>query len=69
MQPTLDLGGFDEELAQRQAREALLRQQGINPKPQIKLTLIKKTLPLALPKKEEPTVKNNGDKGNVFIIA
>ncbi|XP_077542327.1 uncharacterized protein LOC144155013 isoform X2 [Haemaphysalis longicornis] len=63
LQPTLDLGGFDEELAQRQAREALLRQQGINPKPQIKLTLIKKTLPLALPKKEEPTVKNNGDKG------
>lgn len=67
LQPTLDLSGFEEEQAQLQAREALLRPQGIHPRPQIKLTLIKKKLPLALPKKEEPTVKNNGDK-EPFIV-
>uniref|UniRef100_A0A131XAW1 Putative transcriptional coactivator caper rrm superfamily protein n=1 Tax=Hyalomma excavatum TaxID=257692 RepID=A0A131XAW1_9ACAR len=62
--PPLDLGGFDDDSAQRQAREAATRQQGISQKPQIKLTLIKKTLPVAaLCKKEEPAVKNNGDKG------
>lgn len=60
--PPLDLAGFEEETAQRQAREAALRQQGISQKPQIKLTLIKKTLPLPLAKKEEPSAKNNGDK-------
>lgn len=61
--PPLDLGAFEDDSAQRQAREAALRQQGISQKPQIKLTLIKKALPLALAKKEEPAVKNNGDKG------
>lgn len=62
--PPLDLGGFEDDAAQRQAREAALRQQGISQKPQIKLTLIKKSLPMAaLCKKEEPAVKNNGDKG------
>lgn len=61
--PPLDLAGFEEEVAQRQAREAALRQQSISQKPQIKLTLIKKALPLALAaKKEEPPAKNNGDK-------
>lgn len=60
----LNLGGFEDDAAQRQAREAALRQQGVSPKPQIKLTLIKKSLPLAaLCKKEEPAVKNNEDKG------
>ncbi|XP_037284243.2 uncharacterized protein LOC119177004 isoform X4 [Rhipicephalus microplus] len=62
--PPLNLGGFEDDAAQRQAREAALRQQGVSPKPQIKLTLIKKSLPLAaLCKKEEPAVKNNEDKG------
>uniref|UniRef100_A0A023GDD4 Putative pha03307 transcriptional regulator icp4 n=1 Tax=Amblyomma triste TaxID=251400 RepID=A0A023GDD4_AMBTT len=60
--PPLDLAGFEEEVAQRQAREAALRQQSMCQKPQIKLTLIKKQLPLALAKKEEPPAKNNGDK-------
>lgn len=60
LQPTLDLCGFEEKRDQLQGREALLGPQGFNPRPQIKLTLIKKTLPLALPKKEELTGENSG---------
>ncbi|XP_042143426.1 zinc finger CCCH domain-containing protein 18 isoform X2 [Ixodes scapularis] len=58
--PTLDLGSLEEELAHRQAKEP---PKQTSQKPQIKLTLIKKALPLSLVKKEEPAPKNNADKG------
>lgn len=69
LEPTLDLCGFEEKRDQLQAREALLGPQGFNPRPQIKLTLIKKTLPLALPKKEELTGENSGDQGPFMLGA
>ncbi|XP_077559852.1 uncharacterized protein LOC144174819 [Haemaphysalis longicornis] len=69
LEPTLDLCGFEEKRDQLQAREALLGPQGFNPRPQIKLTLIKKTLPLALPKKEELAGENSGDQGPFMLGA
>lgn len=51
----------EEDVAHRQAKET--PRQG-SQKPQIKLTLIKKALPLSLTKKEEPVApKIIGDKG------
>lgn len=61
--PPLNLMGAceEEDVAHRQAKET--PRQG-SQKPQIKLTLIKKALPLSLTKKEEPVApKIIGDKG------